>query len=103
MKRITPLFLCILLLCSCASKVTMVNLSVEMQGALSHDIEDSEISRNTIIAENANAEEIKTDDAVYENVDTETGEVKTDVPESVQATDQAAEKNNVDPYYIIIV
>lgn len=73
-------------------------LSVEMQGAIEHDFEDSEISRNTIIAENANAEEIKTDDAVYENVDTETGEVKTDVPESAQATDQAAEKNNVDPY-----
>ena len=32
MKQIAPLFLCILLLCSCASKVTMVNLSVEMQG-----------------------------------------------------------------------
>lgn len=73
-------------------------LSVEMQGAIEHDFEDSEISRNTIIAENANAEEIKTDDAVYENVDTETGEVKPDVPESAQATDQAAEKNNVDPY-----
>ena len=73
-------------------------LSVEMQGAIEHDFEDSEISRNTIIAENANAEEIKTDDAVYENVDTETGEVKTDVPESAQATDQATEKNNVDQY-----
>ena len=73
-------------------------LSVEMQGAIARDNEDAEISRNTIIAENANAEEIKTDDAVYENVDTETGEVKTDVPESAQATDQAAEKNNVDPY-----
>ena len=73
-------------------------LSVEMQGAIEHDFEDSEISRNTIIAENANAEEIKTDDAVYENVDTETGEVKSDVPESAQATDQAAEKNSVDPY-----
>jgi len=73
-------------------------LSVEMQGAIEHDFEDSEISRNTIIAENANAEEIKTDDAVYENVDTETGEVNPDVPESAQATDQAAEKNNVDPY-----
>ena len=73
-------------------------LSVEMQGAIEHDFEDSEVSRNTIIAENANAEEIKTDDAVYENVDTETGEIKTDVPESAQATDQAAEKNNVDPY-----
>ena len=73
-------------------------LSVEMQGAIEHDFEDSEISRNTNIAENANAEEIKTDNAVYENVDTETGEVKTDVPESAQATDQAAEKNNVDPY-----
>lgn len=73
-------------------------LSVEMQGAIEHDFEDSETSRNTIIAENANAEEIKTDDAVYENVDTETGEVNPDVPESAQATDQAAEKNNVDPY-----
>lgn len=73
-------------------------LSVEMQGAIEHDFEDSETSRNTIIAENANAEEIKTDDAVYENVDTETGEVKPDVPESAQATDQAVEKNNVDPY-----
>ena len=73
-------------------------LSVEMQGAIEHDFEDSEISRNTIIAENANVEEIKTDDAVYENVDTETGEVKPDAPESAKATDQAAEKNNVDPY-----
>ena len=73
-------------------------LSVEMQGAIEHDFEDSEISRNTIIAENANAEEIKTEDAEYENVDTETREVKPNVPESAQATDQAAEKNNVDPY-----
>ena len=73
-------------------------LSVEMQGALSHDIEDSEISRNTIIAENANAEEIKTEDAEYENVDTETGEVKNEDPESAQAEAPAEKQDNNDPY-----
>ena len=73
-------------------------LSVEMQGALSHDIEDSEISRNTIIAENANAEEIKTEDAEYENVDTETGEVKNEAPESAQAEAPAEKQDNNDPY-----
>ena len=74
-------------------------LSVEMQNALSKDSEDAEISRNTIIAENANTEVIDTDgEVVYENVDTETGEIKNEAPESAQAEHNGDKKDNNDPY-----
>lgn len=51
-------------------------LSVEMQNALSKDVEDAQTSRNDIIIENANAQAIDIDNAAYEVVDTETGEIK---------------------------
>lgn len=52
-------------------------LSVEMQNAIAKDIEDAQASRNDIIESNANAKEANIENAVYEEVDTETGEVKT--------------------------
>lgn len=51
-------------------------LSVEMQNALSKDVEDSQMSRNDLISENANTQAIELENAQYEEVDTETGEVK---------------------------
>lgn len=51
-------------------------LSVEMQNALSKDVEDSQMSRNDIISENANIQAIELETAQYEEVDTETGEIK---------------------------
>lgn len=51
-------------------------LSVEMQNALSKDVEDSQMSRNDLISENANTQAIELDTAQYEEVDTETGEIK---------------------------
>lgn len=51
-------------------------LSVEMQNALSKDVEDSHMSRNDLISENANGQAIELDTAQYEEVDTETGEIK---------------------------
>lgn len=51
-------------------------LSVEMQNALSKDVEDSQMSRNDLISENANTQAIELETAQYEEVDTETGEVK---------------------------
>lgn len=50
-------------------------LSVEMQNALSKDVEDSQMSRNDLISENANGQAIELDDAQYEQVDEQTGEV----------------------------
>lgn len=52
-------------------------LSVEMQGAIERDYEDAETSRNDIIMD-ADAQEINTDAVTYENVDSETGEIKND-------------------------
>lgn len=55
-------------------------LSVEMQSAIAGDVEGTDIAdRNTIIDDGANKVEIPTDvmDAAYEEVDTETGEIKT--------------------------
>ena len=49
-------------------------LSVEMQNALSKDVEDSQMSRNDLISENANGQAIELDDAQYEQVDEQTGE-----------------------------
>lgn len=51
-------------------------LSVEMQNALSKDVEDSQMSRNDLISENANSQAIELENAQYEEVDTETGEIK---------------------------
>lgn len=51
-------------------------LSVEMQNALSKDVEDSQMSRNDLISENANTQAIELENAQYEEVDTETGEIK---------------------------
>lgn len=51
-------------------------LSVEMQNALSKDVEDSQMSRNDLISENANGQAIELDTAQYEEVDTEIGEIK---------------------------
>lgn len=51
-------------------------LSVEMQNALSKDVEDSQMSRNDLISENANGQAIELENAQYEEVDTETGEIK---------------------------
>lgn len=52
-------------------------LSVEMQNALSKDVEEQEMaSRNDIIEEQANKQTITIDENSYEEVDTETGEIK---------------------------
>lgn len=52
-------------------------LSVEMQNALSKDVEEQEMaSRNDIIEEQANKQTITIDESSYKEVDTETGEIK---------------------------
>ena len=52
-------------------------LSVEMQGAMSKDLEsDSAADRNGMIDDNANKQTINLDDSQYQVVDTETGEIK---------------------------
>ena len=51
-------------------------LSVEMQNALSKDVEEPQMSRNDLISENANTQAIDIDSTQYEEVDTETGEIK---------------------------
>lgn len=52
-------------------------LSVEMQSAISKDIDEQEMSgRNELIAENANKQVINIDEDNLEVVDTETGEIK---------------------------
>lgn len=52
-------------------------LSVEMQNALSKDVEEQEMeSRNDIIEENANKKTISIETVNVEEVDTETGEIK---------------------------
>lgn len=58
-------------------------LSVEMQNALAKDVEDAQMSRNDLIIENANTQAIDIDSTRYEEVDTETGEIKNgeDAPE----------------------
>lgn len=53
-------------------------LSVEMQGAIEDDMhEELTAQRNDTIAESANTQEVALDDVHYEEVGTETGEVKT--------------------------
>ena len=66
-------------------------LSVEMQDAVAGDVEDRPISRDELIAENANVVEIDTDSATYEEVDTETGEIK-------QAEEQQGDESD-EPQY----
>lgn len=51
-------------------------LSVEMQNALAKDVEDAQMSRNDLIIENANTQAIDIDSTQYEEVDTDTGEIK---------------------------
>ncbi len=51
-------------------------LSVEMQNALAKDVEDAQMSRNDLIIENANTQAIDIVSTQYEEVDTETGEIK---------------------------
>lgn len=52
-------------------------LSVEMQNAISKDVDEQEMSgRNELIAENANKQVINIDEDNFEVVDTETGEIK---------------------------
>lgn len=55
-------------------------LSVEMQNALSKDVEESQMSRNDLISENANTQAIELDDAQYEQVDKQTGEIISAAP-----------------------
>lgn len=75
-------------------------LSVEMQGALTDDIAVNE-TRNDLLAENANSVELVEADVVFEDVDTETGEVKQSADDAPQATSAAAESDNAeeDPGY----
>lgn len=63
-------------------------LSVEMQNALSKDVEDSQMSRNDLISDNANGQAIELDTAQYEQVDEQTGEVISDAA----APDENAEE-----------
>lgn len=52
-------------------------LSVEMQNAISKDVDEQEMSgRNELIAENANKQVININEGNFEVVDTETGEIK---------------------------
>lgn len=63
-------------------------LSVEMQNAISKDVDEQEMSgRNELIAENANKQVINIDEDYFEVVDTETGEIK-----SGAASDEAKEE-----------
>lgn len=60
-------------------------LSVEMQNALSKDTEEQDMSdRNEMIAENANKQAINIDSIDYEEVDTETGEIKNGTVDDAQ-------------------
>ena len=74
-------------------------LSVEMQTALSNDIEDAQEQRNEAVAEIANQKPLAIDEVAYESVDTQTGEVKTAAeaakPTPVQPT---ATANDSAPY-----
>lgn len=49
---------------------------MEMQSAMSKDIEDPMVSRNDMLIENANTQPVELDSAQYEEIDTDTGEVK---------------------------
>lgn len=68
-------------------------LSVEMMSAMDKDVEDAAATdRNQVIAENANAVEIPVDEATYEDVDKETGEIKqVEVPKA-QVDNAAADE-----------
>ena len=64
-------------------------LSVEMQNALSKDVEDAQMSRNDLIIENANTQAIELDTAQYEQVDEQTGEVISDAAAPDENAEQA--------------
>lgn len=60
-------------------------LSVEMQNAISKDVDEQDaVSRNDIIEEQANKQTITIDESSYEEVDTETGEIKTSSADASQ-------------------
>lgn len=64
-------------------------LSVEMQNALSNDVEDAQMSRNDLIIENANTQAIELDTAQYEQVDEQTGEVISDTAAPAENAEEA--------------
>lgn len=67
-------------------------LSVEMMSAMDKDVEDVATNdRNQVIAENANAVEIPVDEATYEEVDKETGEIKQVQAPKAQADNASAD------------
>lgn len=51
-------------------------LSVEMQNAMAHDVEDEAMSNRNDTLDNAAAQTVDLSATEYEEVDTETGEVK---------------------------
>ena len=56
-------------------------LSVEMQNAMAHDVEDEAMSNRNDTLDNAAAQTVDLSPTEYEEVDTTTGEVKTAEPE----------------------
>lgn len=64
-------------------------LSVEMQNALSNDVEDAQMSRNDLIIENANTQAIELDTAQYEQVDEQTGELISDTAAPAENAEEA--------------
>lgn len=64
-------------------------ISVEMQNALSNDVEDAQMSRNDLIIENANTQAIELDTAQYEQVDEQTGEVISDTAAPAENAEEA--------------
>ena len=71
-------------------------LSVEMQGAVADDIAVNE-QRNDLLAENANSVDFVEADVQFEEVDTDTGEVKT--AQASDSTPKAAHDAEDDPAY----
>lgn len=51
-------------------------LSIEMQNAMAGEYASEEMSRDVIVAENNGSHEVSFEDVTFENVDTETGEIK---------------------------
>ena len=69
-------------------------LSVEMQGALAGDNEGDEYAdRNHMISEGANKTTINLEDTSYEEVDKETGEIKT-ITNGADESDGQPSNNN---------
>lgn len=70
-------------------------LSVEMQDAISKDVDSESTAlaeRNDTIADRGNAKVIDTESAVYEEVDTATGEVKAGEPQGQPAEPESGEE-----------